>query len=96
MFSLSLSSSLLNTFVTLAHTRQFTLAARRCNLSQSAFSHAIARLEIEVGAKLFERSTRSVTLTPEGDLLLPVAQRVHHQHYARRSLPAEMLVPDRY
>lgn len=73
---MNLSSTLLNAFVTLAHTRQFTLAARRCHLSQSAFSHAIARLEAEVGTRLFDRSTRAVMLTPEGALFLPVAQRV--------------------
>ena len=76
MASLNVSAPLLNAFVTLAHCRQFTLAAQRCNMSQSAFSQAIARLESEVGARLFDRNTRSVSLTPEGDVLLPVAQRV--------------------
>lgn len=76
MASINVSAALLDAFVTLAHCRQFTLAAQRCHMSQSAFSQAIARLEAEVGARLFDRNTRSVSLTPEGDLLLPVAQRV--------------------
>lgn len=76
MQSKNLSGLLLNAFVTLAHCRQFTLAAQRCHMSQSAFSQAISRLEGQVGARLFDRNTRSVALTPEGELLLPVAQRV--------------------
>lgn len=73
---MNFSGPLLNAFVTLAQSRRFTVAARRCHLSQSAFSQAIARLESHVGTRLFERSTRSVVLTPEGERLLPVAQRV--------------------
>jgi LysR family carnitine catabolism transcriptional activator len=76
MPQLNFSSALLNAFITLAHCRQFTLAAQRCHLSQSAFSQAIVRLEAQVGARLFDRNTRSVSLTPEGELFLPVAQRI--------------------
>lgn len=45
-------------------------------MSQSAFSQAISRLEGQVGVRLFERSTRNVALTPEGELLLPLAQQI--------------------
>lgn len=72
--SINYSNRLLQAFLVLADCRQFTLAAQRCHLSQSAFSQAIARLEDELGARLFERSTRSVTLTSEGRLFLPKAQ----------------------
>lgn len=72
----NLSARLLNAFVTLAHCRQFNVAAQRCHMSQPAFSQAIRRLEREVGTDLFDRSTRSVSLTPEGELFLPVAQQV--------------------
>lgn len=72
----NLSTHLLNAFVTLAHCHQFNLAAQRCHLSQPAFSQAIRRLEQELGVRLFDRNTRSVLLTPEGELFLPVAQQV--------------------
>lgn len=73
---MNFSPRLLNAFLTLAHCRHFTLAATRVHMSQSAFSQAISRLEAQVGVRLFDRNTRSVTLTPEGDLLLPVAMRL--------------------
>lgn len=76
MESHNLPGPLLNAFVTLAHCRRFALAAQRCHMSQPAFSQAIRRLELQVGTRLFERSTRYVGLTPEGELLLPVAEQV--------------------
>lgn len=60
----------------LADCRQYTLAAGRCHISQSALSQLIARLEEQAGVRLFDRSTRSVSLTPEGELLVPVARRL--------------------
>lgn len=73
---MSFSPNLLRAFLTLAQCKHFTLAAGRVHMSQSAFSQAISRLETQVGVKLFDRTTRNVFLTPEGELLLPVAQRV--------------------
>lgn len=61
-------------FVALAELRHFTRAAERCHASQSAFSVMIQKLESTVGAKLFERHTRNVTLTPEGHLFANVAR----------------------
>ncbi len=43
-------------------------------MSQSAFSVTIQRLETAVGARLFERDTRKVALTPEGELFIEVAR----------------------
>lgn len=76
MIPINISLRLLHLFLTLAHCRNFTVAADRVHMSQSAFSQAISRLEDQLGVRLFERSTRSVTLTPEGELLLPVARRL--------------------
>ena len=73
---MNFSPRLITAFLTLAHCRHFTLAATRVHMSQSAFSQAISRLEAQVGVRLFDRNTRSVSLTPEGELLFPVAQRV--------------------
>src|SRR5512144_1844757 len=54
----------------------FGAAARECGVSQPTVSNAIATLEEELGARLFERTTRRVTPTPAGERLLPMAQGV--------------------
>jgi len=66
----------LQAFLRLAASRSFTVAARQVGLSQPAFSLSIRRLEEAVGARLFDRDTRRVALTPEGLEFLPVAQRL--------------------
>lgn len=53
--------------IQVAEQGSFTAAARTLGLSSSATSKAIARLEEELGVKLFHRTTRSVSLTPEGE-----------------------------
>ncbi|WP_167473632.1 LysR family transcriptional regulator [Nocardia arthritidis] len=58
-----------------AETNSFTRAAERCLVVQSALSHQIARLERELGAKLFERTSRRVRLTPAGAAFLPAARQ---------------------
>jgi DNA-binding transcriptional LysR family regulator len=63
-------------FVHAAETRSFTEAGRRLGLSSSAVGKAIVRLEEELGARLFHRSTRAITLTAEGSLFLQRSQRI--------------------
>ena len=70
----NISPKLLMAFLALNDCRHFTRAAERSNLSQSAFSMLIQKLESAVGAQLVERDTRNVTLTPEGELFVEVAQ----------------------
>jgi DNA-binding transcriptional LysR family regulator len=62
-------------FVTVAEERNFTRAARRLHLVQSALSVSIRSLERELGTRLFERTTREVRLTDAGRVLLPEARR---------------------
>jgi len=62
-------------FVTLAEERNFTRAARRLHLVQSALSVSIRSLERELDTQLFERTTREVRLTDTGRILLPEARR---------------------
>jgi len=57
-----------------ADTANFTRAAERCHVVQSALSHQIARLERELGARLFERTSRRVQLTPAGEAFVPAAR----------------------
>jgi DNA-binding transcriptional LysR family regulator len=66
----------LRTFATVAELRHFARAAAACNLSQPAVSHQIALLEREVGARLFNRAARRVSLTVAGEVLLEEARRV--------------------
>ena len=56
--------------VAVAEENSFTKAAARCRIAQSAMSAQIARLEDELSARLFDRTSRSVRLTPAGELLL--------------------------
>jgi DNA-binding transcriptional LysR family regulator len=61
--------------VAVAETGSFTKAARQCLVVQSALSHQIARLERSLGARLFDRTSRSVRLTPAGAAFLPSARQ---------------------
>lgn len=70
----NISTRLLQAFIALVELKNFTRAAERCHTSQSAFSLMIQKLEATVGTRLFERDTRKVTLTPEGELFTEVAQ----------------------
>ncbi|WP_182357834.1 LysR family transcriptional regulator [Tomitella gaofuii] len=60
-------------FTAVGQLRNFSQAAERCYVSQSAISHQIAKLEQDLGVKLFDRSTRNVELTAAGERLMPVA-----------------------
>ncbi|HEX6704254.1 MAG TPA: LysR family transcriptional regulator [Albitalea sp.] len=70
------STRQLRAFLALAELRSFTRAATRSHLSQPAFSALIRTLEESMGARLFERTTRSVELTVEGKLFLESAERL--------------------
>ncbi|WP_211841189.1 LysR family transcriptional regulator [Saccharopolyspora antimicrobica] len=61
--------------VAVAETNSFTRAAQRCLVVQSALSHQVARLERELGARLFDRTSRRVRLTPAGEAFLPAARQ---------------------
>jgi DNA-binding transcriptional LysR family regulator len=74
--AIDVSPRLIRAFLALAECRHFTRAAERCHVSQSAFSGMIRRLEEAIGTRLFERNTRNVTLTAEGDLFAEAAQRL--------------------
>ncbi|RII19827.1 Hca operon transcriptional activator [Streptomyces sp. YIM 130001] len=67
---------LLRAFAAVADELHFTRAAARLYVAQQALSRDVRRLEREVGAELFVRTTRQVVLTAEGERLLPYARRV--------------------
>lgn len=61
-------------FLVSARTGGLSAASREINTTPSVIAKRVNRLEAEVGAKLFNRSTRSLTLTPEGERLRPQLQ----------------------
>jgi DNA-binding transcriptional LysR family regulator len=73
---MNLSSRDLRAFLALLEEGNFTRAAQRVHLSQPAFSALIQSLEDSFGARLFDRTTRRVALTPEGRLLEESARRL--------------------
>jgi LysR family transcriptional regulator, carnitine catabolism transcriptional activator len=79
---MSLPGRLIDAFLALEETRRFALAARRCHVSPSAFSQMISRLEERVGARLFDRDTRNVSLTPEGQAFSAGAHRIASEMHA--------------
>lgn len=66
----------LETFVAIAETGSFSLAAERLHRSQPAISKRIAALEAHVGNQLFDRIGRKVRLTEAGEKLLPHARHI--------------------
>lgn len=75
-----LDPRLLRAFLAVAEELHFTRAAVRLYVAQQALSRDIRRLERELGVDLFVRTTRQVTLTADGERLVP---------YARRALQAQ-------
>src|SRR5665811_1658416 len=63
-------------FTAVADTLSFTEAAARLHVSQPALSYQIKHLENELGARLFDRTSRRVALTVDGRAFLPLAQAV--------------------
>jgi DNA-binding transcriptional LysR family regulator len=63
-------------FVTAAEAKSFSAAGRRLKLSPSAVSKLVTRIEDRLGTRLLVRTTRSLLLTPEGEIYLARAQRI--------------------
>ncbi len=76
MTTANLDIDLLRSFAAVADTGSFTAAAELVARTQSAISVQIKRLEETLGHKVFERTSRSLALTPAGETLLDYARRI--------------------
>jgi DNA-binding transcriptional LysR family regulator len=76
-------------FVAVAAELNFSRAAQRVHVVQSALSASVGRLEKELGVELFDRSKRQIALTAAGEVFLQNAREViHTAHRARTSVDA--------
>lgn len=66
----------LRSFAAIAHAGSVTRAAQQVHRTQSAVSTHLQQLEAAVGARLVERTTRSLSLTQEGERFLPHARKL--------------------
>lgn len=66
----------LRSFVYVAETKSFSIAATRCFVTQSAVSQHVKALEDELGCKLLIRTSREIKLTESGEALLPRAKDI--------------------
>src|SRR6266545_4270994 len=72
--------------VAVAEERNFTRASERCHISQPALSRRVKEVESALGARLFERRTRGVTVTRAGQLFVREARRSIEQGHRTVSL----------
>jgi DNA-binding transcriptional LysR family regulator len=70
-----IDARLLRYFLVLAEELHFTRAAQRLDVSQPALSNQIKRLETHLGAVVFIRTTRGVSMSPAGVAFLPYARQ---------------------
>lgn len=80
-----LDSRQLRAFASLARTGSFTRTARELHLSQSAISHSMKALESDVGCRLLDRLSKTVTLTQAGEQLLQHAEKILSEMAAARA-----------
>jgi DNA-binding transcriptional LysR family regulator len=76
-------------FVAVAAELNFSRAAERIHVVQSALSASVGKLEKELGVELFDRTKRQIALTAAGEVFLAQAREVlHTAHRARTSVDA--------
>eukprot|EP00611_Tribonema_gayanum_P009327 TRINITY_DN19129_c0_g1_i1.p2 TRINITY_DN19129_c0_g1~~TRINITY_DN19129_c0_g1_i1.p2 ORF type:complete len:311 (-),score=100.21 TRINITY_DN19129_c0_g1_i1:28-960(-) len=73
---MNVSTRQLQAFLAVARLQSITRAAEQIHLSQAGLSLLLREMESQLGVRLFDRTTRSVTLTEGGRQLLPAAERM--------------------
>jgi DNA-binding transcriptional LysR family regulator len=71
-------------FIVLAETCNLSRAARRLGMSAMTVSRHLAQLEKDLGVRLFQRTTRAVSLTSEGEEFLPYARTITEAEQSAR------------
>src|SRR3954470_13262177 len=80
----------LEVLVTVAREKSFSRAAEVLERTQPAVSQAVRRLELEIGEKLFDRSSKDGTLTYAGEVLLDYARQMLNLRYSAQTALVEM------
>ena len=75
---MAVNFELYKVFMAVATNRSFSKASEELQVTQSAVSQSISKLENELGKQLFERSTTGLVLTDEGKLLLETVSVGYH------------------
>ncbi|MEC5319257.1 LysR family transcriptional regulator [Brenneria populi subsp. brevivirga] len=84
----------IDAFVATSKAGNFTAAAETLGVTPSGVAKSVARLEARVGLKLFHRTTRKITLTPEGEAYLSACLRaIEELDSAESGLAPEGLAP---
>ncbi|GAC1357431.1 MAG: LysR family transcriptional regulator [Variovorax sp.] len=73
---MNLSTRQMRAFLHVARLGNFTRAAEQAHITQAGLSILIREMERQLGCRLFDRTTRMVSLTPAGRRLLPVVERL--------------------
>ena len=73
---MNLTQRQMQAFLAVARLRHFTRAAEQLHITQAGLSAMMKDLEVQLDCRLFDRTTRSVALTEEGQQLVPVATRL--------------------
>ena len=73
---INVPTDLLRTFIAVTDLRSFTRAAQGLGVTQPAVSAQIKRLQMLLGAELFDKSAPGVTLTAKGELIVNYARRL--------------------
>ncbi len=90
MIPIDLDINMLRCFVEVAQTRSFTTAGKNIGLTQSGVSVKIRRLEQRLSTQIFNRTSKSFSLTLEGETLLDYARRIlsiHDEAVSRLTKP---------
>lgn len=76
-------------YIVLAQTRNFLEASEQLNIAQSSLSKHMKSLEAELGVTLLDRTTRKVSLSADGRVFLPYAERLVRTANEARSVLAD-------
>jgi len=90
MMPIDLDIDMLRCFREVAQTGSFTKAGKAIGLTQSGVSVKIRRLEERLDTQVFNRTSKSLALTPEGEILMDYAGRilaVHNETVSRLTKP---------